>query len=43
MPFGLWALGALFGILELIVAVVQSFVFLILVGVYLEEAKTHWG
>jgi len=41
MPLGLWLLGRLFGGLELIVAVVQSFVFLILVGVYLEEAMSH--
>jgi len=39
--FGLWWLGALFGVLELIVSIVQSFVFLMLIGVYLEEAMSH--
>jgi len=38
---GLWTLGILFGILELMVSLVQAFVFLILVTVYLEEAFRH--
>jgi len=37
----LWLLGVLFGLLELIVAIVQSFVFLILIRVYLEEGFRH--
>lgn len=36
-----WVLGTLFGVLELLVCIVQAFVFLILVRVYLEEALTH--
>lgn len=39
----LWIIGLPFGLLELIVSVVQAFVFLILVVVYLEEALSHWG
>ena len=38
---GLWTLGVLLGVLELIVSVVQAFVFTMLVTVYLEEAITH--
>jgi len=38
---GMWLLGALFGLLELIVSLVQGFVFLILSNVYVEEALTH--
>jgi len=37
----LWTLGRVFRVLELAVAVVQAFVFSILVSVYLEEAITH--
>jgi F0F1-type ATP synthase membrane subunit a len=36
-----WILGSLFGVLELIVAVVQGFVFSMLISVYLEEAISH--
>lgn len=36
-----WLLGSLFGLLELIVAIVQAFVFSILVSVYLEESFSH--
>jgi len=36
-----WVIGRLFGVLELIVAVVQGFVFSILIRVYLEEALRH--
>lgn len=39
--FGLWVLGVLFGVLELIVAFVQAFVFIMLTTVYLEEAFRH--
>lgn len=41
LPKGVWILGSLFGLLELIVCLVQSFVFLILVRVYLEESASH--
>lgn len=41
IPLNLWVLGVLFGLLELIVSLVQAFVFLILVGVYLEESFSH--
>lgn len=41
IPLGLWSLGTLFGVLELIVSFVQAFVFLILTTVYLEEAVSH--
>jgi len=41
LPAGAWVLGTLFGLLELIVSVVQSFVFLILVSVYFEEVFNH--
>lgn len=37
----LWVLGVLFGVLELMVSIVQAFVFLILVRVYLDEAIRH--
>jgi len=36
-----WSIGRLFGCLELIVALVQGFVFSILIRVYLEEAFSH--
>lgn len=36
-----WRVGRLFGVLEILVAVVQAFVFSMLVRVYLEEAFTH--
>lgn len=41
MTYGLWILGVIFGLLELIVAFVQAFVFLILTTVYIEEAFSH--
>lgn len=41
LPMGTWILGVLFGVLELIVSVVQSFVFLILIRVYFEEVFRH--
>jgi len=41
IPMSLWVLGTLFGLLELMVAVVQSFVFLILINVYVEESLHH--
>lgn len=41
LPINSWLLGTLFGLLELIVALVQAFVFLILVRVYYEEAIRH--
>lgn len=41
LPINTWILGALFGLLELIVALVQSFVFLMLIRVYYEEAMSH--
>jgi len=37
----LWEIGLPLGLLELIVRAVQAFVFLMLIGVYLEEALTH--
>ena len=37
----LWAVGRLFGVLELIVALVQRFVFSMLIRVYLDEAFRH--
>ena len=40
MPY-FWPLGSIFGVLELAVAVVQAFVFSILISVYLEEAMSH--
>jgi len=39
--FGLWILGVLFGVLELMVSFVQAFVFLMLITVYLEESFRH--
>jgi len=36
-----WILGSSFGILELMVCIVQAFVLLILLSVYLEESVTH--
>jgi len=42
LPINTWLLGRLFGLLELIVALVQSFVFLILIRVYYEEAISHY-
>jgi len=36
-----WSIGSLFGCLELIVCIVQGFVFSILIRVYLDEAITH--
>lgn len=41
IPYLLWLLGSLFGLLELMVSVVQSFVFLILIRVYLRESISH--
>jgi len=41
IPYFAWVLGSLFCLLELIVAVVQAFVFLILVTVYVEEGLHH--
>jgi len=41
LPIGSWVLGVSFGLLELIVALVQAFVFLILVSVYMEETISH--
>lgn len=40
MPY-FWFLGSIFGVLELAVAVVQAFVFSMLISVYLEEAMSH--
>jgi ATP synthase subunit 6 len=37
-----WGLGSLFMLLEFIVCLVQSFVLVMLVGVYLEERMSHW-
>jgi len=36
-----WTIGRLFGVLELMVSLVQAFVFSILIRVYLEEAFSH--
>lgn len=36
-----WLFGALFGIMELMVSMVQAFVFLILIRVYLDERASH--
>lgn len=36
-----WVLGTLFGLLELMVCVVQAFVFIMLVSVYIEESLSH--
>lgn len=36
-----WILGRIFGVLELIVAMVQGFVFSILIRVYLDESFSH--
>jgi F-type H+-transporting ATPase subunit a len=36
-----WVRGRILGLLELMVSVVQSFVFLILIRVYLEEGASH--
>lgn len=41
ITLGLWVLGTLFGVLELIVSLVQAFVFLMLTAVYLDEAIRH--
>lgn len=41
ITFGLWLAGAVFGVLELMVSLVQAFVFLILTRVYFEETITH--
>lgn len=41
LPFGTWVLGGLFGVLELMVSIVQAFVFTMLVRVYYIEALTH--
>lgn len=41
LPYYSWLLGVLFGLLELLVSLVQAFVFLILVRVYLEESLRH--
>lgn len=38
---GAWLLGRIFGVLELIVSLVQAFVFFMLCRVYLEEAVRH--
>jgi ATP synthase subunit 6 len=42
LTYGTWVLGALFGLLELMVCLIQAFVFLILVNVYLAEGYTHF-
>lgn len=39
--YGLWILGIPFGALELIIAMVQSFVLFMLLQVYFEEAISH--
>lgn len=36
-----WVLGSLFGLLELIVCVIQAFVFVMLISVYFEESIRH--
>lgn len=41
MPYFSWLLGVLFGLLELMVSIVQSFVFFMLFIVYVEESFTH--
>lgn len=41
LPFFRWLRGMILGVLELMVAMVQSFVFLILIRVYLEERLSH--
>ncbi len=41
LPIGSWILGVSFGLLELMVSLVQAFVFLILITVYIEEALRH--
>lgn len=41
LPFNTWMLGVLFGLLEIIVALVQSFVFAMLISVYMEEGLSH--
>jgi len=38
---GLWFLGSIFGVLELVVCLVQAFVFFMLIRVYLEESIEH--
>jgi len=40
MPF-VWTIGRLFGVLELMVSVVQGFVFSILIIVYIDESFRH--
>jgi len=40
ISLGIWILGIIFGLLELIVSVVQAFVFMILVRVYLDEVMS---
>lgn len=37
-----WVLGSIFMLLEFIVCMVQAFVLVILIGVYLEERFSHW-
>lgn len=42
MPLlGTLSVGVLFGILEVIVSLVQAFVFFMLITVYLEESISH--
>jgi F0F1-type ATP synthase membrane subunit a len=42
MPLlGTLSVGVLFGILEVMVSLVQAFVFFILITVYLEESISH--
>lgn len=41
IPYFSWILGRLFGVLELVVALVQAFVFIILCLVYFEESLSH--
>jgi F-type H+-transporting ATPase subunit a len=41
LSFGAWLLGVILSLLELVVAVVQSFVFVMLIRVYLQESFSH--
>lgn len=41
MSYRLWLAGRLFGLLELVVSIVQAFVFTMLLIVYIEEALRH--
>lgn len=42
LPFNIWLFGSLFRVLEILVCMVQAFVFLILVRVYVEESLRHF-